>query len=238
MPEVLADLLAGYPMVAFDLDGVLADSNELKVRCLRAALADLPAPVTAGFVEEFRATFGRTRREHFRSLHGVHLGRTGGFEDFYAVYAGRYADLLAVGYPRVAPCRGAGLLLAALAARAVPMAVTTGTATVEAERVLAALGLRSYFRAVLGGERPKHERLADVAAGRAVLVGDSAPDRLAATRVGTDFVFAAEYAMDPGGVRRLPTPAGRRHVEVADLMPDTSWHDLVPEPARPGGGTR
>jgi phosphoglycolate phosphatase len=235
MPDALADLLAGYPVVAFDLDGVLVDSNELKVRCLRAALADVPPQVTAGFVEEFRLTFGRTRREHFRSLHREHLGRTGGFEEFYAAYAGRYADLLAAEYPRVAPCRGAAALLVALSARAVPMAVTTGTATAEAERVLTAVGFRPFFRAVLGGERPKHERLREVTAGPAVLVGDSAPDRLAATRAGVDFAFVAKYALDPDGVRRLPTLPDRRHVEVADLMPDTGWHDLVPVPARQGG---
>ena len=51
----------------FDCDGVLLDSNIAKVEALRKVLISIGAPIT--FVnwalEEFRANFGRTRKQHF-----------------------------------------------------------------------------------------------------------------------------------------------------------------------------
>jgi phosphoglycolate phosphatase len=226
MPDTLIGFLSGYSTVVFDLDGVIVDTNELKTDCLRTALADLDQAVVAGFVAEFRKTFGRSRRLHFSALYHAHLGRDGDFDEFYARYAGRYAERLADLYPRAALCSGARDLIAALARSGVPMTVATGTPTSEAVRVLGAHDLDTYFEAVLGGERPKHERIQEVARGATVLVGDSAQDRVAAGRAGADFVFAAGYAMDPDGVVDIGTPAGRRHVTVSDLRPETLCHAL------------
>lgn len=51
----------------FDCDGVLLDSNTLKIDALRAVFMSIEAPIT--FVdwaaEEFRTNFGRTRKQHF-----------------------------------------------------------------------------------------------------------------------------------------------------------------------------
>ncbi|TDC83977.1 HAD family hydrolase [Micromonospora sp. KC606] len=235
MPEhTLIDLLAGYDTVVFDLDGVVVDSNELKIAALTKALADLDPNVVRPFLDQFRCTFGRTRREHFASLYAEHLGRTGDFDRFYRTYAGRYAALLAEIYPTAPLCRGASAMLHGLAVRGVPMAVATGTATTEAEQVLTVNGLRPYLGQVLGGERPKHERLREIPGARKVLVGDSSQDRASALRAKTGFVFVTRYALDPRGVRELPADAAESHFWAEDLTPDTGYHQLESRSLREG----
>ena len=72
--ERLEQALAADRLVVFDLDGVVVDSNELKVECMREALAEFGTELVDPYIHEFRRTFGRTRREHFLSFHRYHLG--------------------------------------------------------------------------------------------------------------------------------------------------------------------
>ncbi|MFD0655240.1 HAD family hydrolase [Streptomyces malaysiensis] len=72
--ERLDRTLAAHRLVVFDLDGVLVDSNELKVECVREALAEFGPELVDPCVHEFRRTFGRSRREHFLAFHQDHLG--------------------------------------------------------------------------------------------------------------------------------------------------------------------
>ncbi|MDX6368718.1 MAG: hypothetical protein QOG93_220 [Gaiellaceae bacterium] len=203
-PEPVTDLdgcLARFDVVIFDLDGVVLDSNELKVDCMQATLEEFEPAIAAGFLTDFRRTFGRSRLEHFRSLYEDHLRRAGEFEQFYDVYAGKYAGHLAVRYPKVPMCEYARELLFRLSERRARLCVVTGTPTGEAEHVLAEHGVRSCFGAVLGGEQGKVERIAqvlgdyDVGPSQVVLIGDAPHDRVAAATAGIAFVFVERYAL-------------------------------------------
>ena len=57
----------------FDCDGVILDSNFLKLRALRSALADVGSheSLIDWAEEDFRLNFGRTRAQHFESF-GAH----------------------------------------------------------------------------------------------------------------------------------------------------------------------
>ncbi|KAF0647316.1 MULTISPECIES: HAD family hydrolase [Streptomyces] len=228
MADRLLGWLAGHETVAFDLDGVLVDSNEVKVACMRAALADFGPVVVEDFLEEFRRTFGRSRREHFAAFHRGRLGGDGEgpeFEEFLARYATGYAELLAERYRTAPLCAGAGELVRELAGRGADLHVATGTLTSEAQKVLADHGLLSAFRSVLGGELPKAKRLADIlrstgsAPHRTVLVGDARQDLLAASEAGTGFLFVERYAFLGAGDVLAGAAAGRSRL-VWDLTPD------------------
>lgn len=205
--ERLEQALAAHRLVVFDLDGVVVDSNELKVECMREALAEFGTELVGPYIHEFRRTFGRTRREHFLSFHRYHLGgeeATGErFETFYQRYAGGYAELLAERYPKAPLCPDADVLVRSLSARGLPLYVATGTLTAEAERVLDGHGLAGEFRAVLGGDEPKARRLSTALAavgaapGEAVLLGDSRQDLLAAQTVGMGFVLVNGHGFFP-----------------------------------------
>lgn len=203
----LEQALATHRLVVFDLDGVLVDSNELKVECMREALAQFGPQLVDPYIHEFRRTFGRSRREHFLAFHRDHLGAaqaTGEkFETFYQRFAGGYAELLAERYPKAPLCPDADVLVRGLCERGLPLYVATGTLTAEAERVLDGHGLAGEFRAVLGGEEPKARRLSTALAavgaapGEAVLLGDSRQDLLAARAVGMGFVLVTGHGFFP-----------------------------------------
>ena len=109
--RTLVALLRARESVHFDLDGVLLDSNELKVRCMVDAIAGLGPQVVAPFVAEFRVSFGRSRFEHFRRLYAHHLGGDErGWEDFYAIYGGAYGALVRARYGDAPLCAHAASL--------------------------------------------------------------------------------------------------------------------------------
>ena len=226
----LGALLRRRGSVHFDLDGVLLDSNRIKVGCMADAIAGLGPAVADAFVAEFERSFGRNRREHFLRLHRDFLGgEPAGFEDFFARYGGAYAALVAARYPQAEVCEHARELLAELHAAGIPMTVVTGTPGAEAEAMLERHGLRGYFRAVLGGEFPKRDQLREVLrmlrtrGSAATYLGDSASDMTAADAAGLDFIFVERYALD----RSVPFLAARRGEPVTfvrDLAPDRLAH--------------
>jgi phosphoglycolate phosphatase len=242
----LAAQLRCRASVHFDLDGVLLDSNEIKVRCMAHAIAGLGRDVADRFVAEFRRSFGRSRREHFRRLYFEYLGgEPAGFEAFYAIYGRTYAALVAARQEQVTLCDHAHELVAGLAAAGVPLTVVTGSPTAEAEAQLERLGLRRHFELVLGGEQPKRDRLREVLravgtpASASVYLGDSRSDLDAADAVGMDFVYVERYSLDstvPGAAEHCGVPvyvvrdlAGSRAVHLAD----GSVSPLVELPRRP-----
>ncbi|MFF9028690.1 HAD family hydrolase [Streptomyces iakyrus] len=248
MTDRLLDWLSGHDTVVFDLDGVLVDSNEVKVACMRSALSDFGDALVEDFLREFRRTFGRSRREHFAAFHRDRLGGSDegpGFEEFLARYSGHYAELIAERYRQAPLCAGAAELVRALQGRGTPLHVATGTLTAEAENVLATAGLASAFTSVRGGERAKAQRLGEIlreteataAARRTVLVGDSRQDLLAAAQAGTAFLFVERYAFFPFA-QVLTGPEAHGSYRVWDLAPDTAVlfgpsHDSRPKEATP-----
>lgn len=226
MPDrSLISLLRGRESVHFDLDGVLLDSNELKVRCMIDAIAGLGPQVVAPFVDEFRVSFGRSRFEHFRRLYAHYLGGDErGWEDFYAIYGGAYGALVRARYSDAPLCAHARSLLWALAETGVPMTVVTGTPTAEAVAVLRTHGLDGAFAAILGGEQHKAVRVREALAltgssrAGAVLVGDSLADLAAANQNRVSAVFVERYSLDPE-VATLAIARGEQVSVVRDLDP-------------------
>ena len=241
-PDELAAFLARHPVAAFDLDGVIANSNELKVACIRDALSSFPADLVEEFVVSFRATFGRSRREHFAAFYAEQLGLTGAgadFDAFYEKYAGAYADLLAERYLGAPLCAHAGELIPEVAAAGVPLYLVTGTLTAEAVAVLRHHGLSGWFRGVLGGEQHKAARLTAIlsetgAAGPdVVLVGDARQDALAADAAGTGFLLVTRYGFYPPG-RVLADGAARDAWLVETLHPRAAVRRAADVIARAG----
>jgi phosphoglycolate phosphatase-like HAD superfamily hydrolase len=226
MPErTLSSHLRESESVHFDLDGVLLDSNELKVRCMIDAIAGLGPQVVAPFVDEFRVSFGRSRFEHFRRLYAHHLGGDElGWEDFYAIYGGAYGALVRARYGDAPLCAHAAALVRSLAAAGVPLTVVTGTPTAEAEAVLRTHGLDGAFQAILGGEQHKavrvREALTLTGSSRegAVVIGDSLADLAAANQNRVRAVFVERYSLDPE-VATLAIARGEQVAIVHDLDP-------------------
>jgi phosphoglycolate phosphatase len=173
-------------LVVFDLDGTLVDSRRDLADAANALIAELGGtPLNeeqvAGMVGEGA---GVLVRRVLRAC-GADADAQAALVRFLDLYDDR---LLA----HTRPYDGIPEALAALAAR-VPLAVLTNKPTRATERILSGLGLRGYFRDVLGGDsvfgrKPDPTGLnelmsrASAAPGTTWLVGDSRVDLETARR--------------------------------------------------------
>ncbi|MDD3444502.1 MAG: HAD hydrolase-like protein [Zavarzinia sp.] len=205
-------------VVAFDCDGVLLDSNGMKIKAFTDALSSYPADVVARFSTFQQASFGLSRYRLVDRFFTDFLGRqaeAGEKERVLAAFGAICADL----YPRQSLTEGALAALERLAAMSIPMFVVSGSDQAELRAVLRAIGLARFFRTIYGSPETKSANLARVGreapAVRTVFVGDAEADWKAAREHGCDFYYLSTWAADRLGMARLKAEHG--FVEVGGL---------------------
>jgi HAD superfamily hydrolase (TIGR01509 family) len=131
----------------FDFDGVIVDSEPLHYGALRDAL--LPEGVEITGEEYVRTYLAYDDRGAIRLALEGHLGRA----DAQTVdrVEARKVSLFAGRLPEVPVFDGARELVLALATE-MPVAIASGARRDEIEAILASLGLRQAFQAVVGAE--------------------------------------------------------------------------------------
>jgi HAD superfamily hydrolase (TIGR01509 family) len=131
----------------FDFDGVIVDSEPLHFGALRDALLPEGVAITADeylrsyLAYDDREAIRRALEEHGRPADVALVGRVEARK--VAAFAGRARD--------VPVFAGARELVMTLAAR-VPVAIASGARRDEIETILASLGLRGAFHAIVGAE--------------------------------------------------------------------------------------
>ncbi|MDQ8757784.1 phosphoglycolate phosphatase [Sphingosinicella sp. LHD-64] len=187
--------MADFPfdMVAFDLDGTLADTAPDLAAALNHALARLGRPTVP--VDSVRHLVGHGARTLLRKG----LATSGdasealveqGFPFFLEHYAAHICDGSSA-YP------GLDDALDALKARGVKLALCTNKQEGLTHLLIDAIGWTGRFDAIVGGDTlpvrkpdpaPLHEAIARAGGGRAVFVGDSITDADTAKAAGIPFV--------------------------------------------------
>ena len=183
---------AGIDAVFFDFDGVIVESNEVKIEAFRAIYEPYGEDVVAEVLAEHVRQEGVSRvvkLERFhRELLGIELDEAG-----LAALAQRYCSLVE---EKVVACDAVPGAMAALEAweACCPLYVVSGTPEEELRRIAGRRGLTHHFKAVYGSPRVKTDIVGKVldeigvAPGRALFVGDSLTDYNAAAAVGTQFL--------------------------------------------------
>lgn len=202
--------------ILFDFDGVLVESNAIKVDAFERLYAGYGPSILARVMDYIDGKEGISRVEKIRHAHEIFLGKTLSDEEL-AVLAGRYSSLVeeaVVACPWVA---GAREFLEAHRGR-LPLFVVTGTPEEEILRIVAGRGMTHYFTAVRGSPPRKpiivRELLAKygLSAGRSVFVGDAPFDHETAAETGLRFIGRV-----PAG-RQAPFPADTETVvDLTDL---------------------
>jgi phosphoglycolate phosphatase len=182
-----------FDIVAFDLDGTLADTAPDIAAALNLMLADLARPALAP--ETIRGLIGDGAKNLIRKA----LAATGGATDAlveqgYPVYLGHYGANVCDGTMRYPDVEQAMDGLAALGVR---LAICTNKPEQLTMGLLEALGWTGRFAAIVCGDtfpvrkpdpRPLLETIARAGGGRTAFVGDSIIDAETARAVGTPFV--------------------------------------------------
>jgi phosphoglycolate phosphatase len=200
----------------FDLDGTLTDSRLGIVRSIRYALDRLSHPCPS---DDVLATFiGPSLRLGFGTLLATKDRQR--IDHALALYRERYAE---VGLYECEVYGGVPEMLAEVAAAGARLYVVTAKALVYAERVVDHFGLGRHFAGIYGPTLEgrfddKAELIAHVAdteghsARAAVMIGDRAPDMIAAKKngaraVGALWGFGSERELtDAGADAVCPRP--------------------------------
>jgi phosphoglycolate phosphatase-like HAD superfamily hydrolase len=181
--------------IVLDCDGVLFDSNPMKIAAFRTALAAYPDPVVARFSEYQARNFGRSRYFLFERFFDF-LGREAAAGEVDALVE-RYAAIVRAGYLDAPLTPGCLETLQRLGARW-PIYVASGSDQAELRWVLERRGLARCLAGIFGSPRSKTDILAELAPGpgrRAVFVGDARADFEAAGAFEwCDFVFMRSFS--------------------------------------------
>jgi phosphoglycolate phosphatase len=177
-------------VVLFDLDGVIVDSRVPFARCVNAALAAHRLPVRPD--RELYRYLGPPLHSTFEELAGA--GPI--VQSCVEAYRERYAALAAAETSVFPGMRD----VLERAAAALPLVVVTSKATALAEPLLAALGLRELFHAVVGPSLDAANERKAITLARAM---SALPARYGAVMVGDrhyDVAAAIEHGIPALGV--------------------------------------
>lgn len=191
----------------FDCDGVLLDSNMLKLQALRETLAHVVSPIKFidWAVEEFRQNFGRTRAGHFKvfseygGVHGYKLDPQ--LIDDAMTYYGRRVESLYMSCPVVRETES--YISNKLGDK--NLYVVSASNEDELRRTLPFRIPLFGVEAIFGGPAKKDENLKAISTSlgtdEIVFYGDSVQDAKAALQVGFLFVGLHGYSADPDALK-------------------------------------
>ncbi|MGY5449830.1 HAD family hydrolase [Agarivorans sp. MS3-6] len=191
-------LLSKYEVYIFDCDGVILDSNQLKIEAMRNALeAHFSAQdLITECVDYFRHNFGKSRFHHVAyfldAIIKVEGTKKQEFEqqilaDFSKQCRALYltAELTPGFIAFLSHCKGKRY-------------VASGSEQSELRDVFAQRGLDGYFDGVFGSPTPKVELIQYILeqenSTNAVMFGDAESDMLSAQKNHIDFVFYSPYS--------------------------------------------
>lgn len=195
----------------FDCDGVLFDSNGLKVDAFERTLARrFSRAVVDEFLDDHKKTGGVSRYVKFQRLAERHV-QPGEREQTVTALLEEFSAECRALYAVSALTAGAEECLSWLKQRS-SLWVASGSDEAELRMVFADRGLSPLFSAVFGSPTPKPELLrrivTDAPGERMFFVGDSVKDHEAAVLAGIPCVLMATYSDAADAVTELARQSG------------------------------
>jgi phosphoglycolate phosphatase-like HAD superfamily hydrolase len=222
--------------IFFDFDGVLVESNAIKVDAFERLYAGYGPSILARVMDYIEGKEGISRVEKIRHAHDVFLGVK--LDDAgLAVLAQRYSRMVEAAVVACPWVAGAREFLESHSGR-LPLFVVTGTPEDEIGRIVASRRMGHYFTAVRGSPLRKPAIVRDLLAryglraSRSVFVGDAPFDHATADETGLRFIGR----VPPG--RPTPFPVDTEvAADLTDLADRLAAPDGTADPAAsPAGG--
>lgn len=197
--------------VIFDFDGVIVDSNPIKVGAFMDMYRDQGEAFCAEIANYYRLYAGISRIRKFRHIEETMLGRPASDERI-AELSQRFSELVEEAVTGCPPIPGA-LEFVRTHADSLPLFVASGTPEVELQRIVTRRGWAPLFVDVRGSPTHKTDVVRDIIAANGlspaetVMIGDALTDMEAAQAnalpfigivpPGADNIFPADTRVEP-----------------------------------------
>lgn len=192
-----------YDAIALDCDGVLLDSNQLKIRAFRnvALNRGLTDAETKRFSDWQASNFGISRYTVLERLASGAFGKV--TDTDISRMLREYALAIHDDYRNAPETRNLRELLEMLASWT-QLYVVSGSDEAELRELFSSRGLSRYFRSVLGSPTTKIDHLNNIVdgvatggRGRVLMVGDAQADFAAALASGAEFASVTGWSSTP-----------------------------------------
>lgn len=189
-----------YDVIVFDCDGVIFDSNNLKIDAMEIALEGYSDDEVSQCLNYFSQNFGKSRYyhinyffEHFLSFRLEKKNEL--IKDVLDCYSAACVDL----YSKSNFCDNILHLLHALKDRNKRLYVASGSDQNELVSVFSGRNLTTFFDKIYGSPLPKESAIREIVdcnyGKKILMVGDSKADLLAANSLSIDFLFYKKYSL-------------------------------------------
>jgi HAD superfamily hydrolase (TIGR01549 family) len=182
-----------YDTIILDCDGVIFDSNVLKLNAFKEALKDYDESLVLKFIEHFKMNFG-TSRYTLAKIFIVDFLKVTFTEELYNKILKNYSDNCVTLYQ--SSKFTSNFLDFILFYEDKKIFVASGSDQQELRDVFKKRDLSKFFTCVYGSPKKKSEIVKDIVIQNknAVMVGDAESDMLAAQSNGIDFIFMRDYS--------------------------------------------
>lgn len=188
-----------YDVIIFDCDGVILDSNSMKITAMRAALktSEFPAQLIDTAVNAFKNNFGKSRYYHCQyfveTLQGLEGKKAA---DLQATILQHYSQAVENEYLQVAMTDDSLSLLESLKNKS--LYIASGSEQEQLIRIFNKRGLNHYFKAIVGSPETKSANVKKIINkhpnDEALFIGDAVADYKAAVDNNIDFIFYSPYS--------------------------------------------
>ena len=205
-------LVSDYDVVIFDCDGVIFDSNTLKVQAMTEVLKNEDAfhySKIESAIEHFGRNFGLSRYKHVDCFVEIFNIADENRDEFRSSILANYSSKCVELYSKAQLVPGFRRLIKDLKSTNY---VASGSDEDELKQVFKMRGLTDYFSGIHGSPNRKSDIVTKLASihkiDSIVLIGDSISDFEAASEADIDFIFFAPYSMVQADMRALKAKHG------------------------------
>ncbi|NRA54147.1 MAG: HAD family hydrolase [Gammaproteobacteria bacterium] len=197
-----------YDTIIFDCDGVILDSNNLKVQAMRESLS--LTNVDCQEIEQccayFKGNFGKSRFHHIQYFIENIISKMD--KNLYENVLGHYSMRCEALYLTANLTPGFIQVIEDCSAK---LYIASGSAQEELRQVFKHRNLKQYFEDIFGSPVAKSENVAKIlqqSSGRAVMIGDSLSDYEAANENAIDFIGFIPFSNEKKKLESLAQSEG------------------------------
>lgn len=196
--------ISDYKVLIFDCDGVIFDTNKLKISAFKKILKNYEQPYIDDFLSYFSGNFGRSRYIHVK--HFIENILKIPFDDqLYNQILADYGLECRLLYDKAEICVGVRELLKITKNKI--KYIASGSDQAELIDVFNRRELEHHFSSIMGSPRSKNDLVKDICNihenDKILMIGDAKADLIAAKLSEIDFLYVSRYSMDNKNMKKL-----------------------------------